>query len=102
MNEDVEKRIADIHGIIEREREALADLFHKSSALKPQLRDITAMINLVEGGCLDPEILAEPRTAAQWKYWLDSAMALLDPAIKQREYLAELFVKFGPDIKFIP
>jgi hypothetical protein len=103
MNAKAEERIATMRATIAAERKAVADLASKADALKPQLSDVTSMLDLVEHGCLDPKVLAHPpRNDSQWKYLLDSAAALLAPAVARREYVADLFAKFGPDIKIFP
>jgi hypothetical protein len=99
MNAKANERIEKVRATIQKERQAVADLSSKAPDLKPQLLDVTSALDLVEGGCLSPKILQEPRTDQQWTWWLNSTSALLDAAIRQREYISALSVKFGPDVK---
>jgi len=100
MSAKAEERIAELRATIAAERKAVADLAAKAPALKSQIADVTSMLDLVEGGCLDPKVLGyPPRDEAAWKYWLDSTAALLAPAVARRKYFEDLVAKMGPDIK---
>lgn len=98
MNPEIEARLAMLRGGIDVERREIRELYYKSPALNSHLRDVTAIINLVEGGFFEEDVLSEPRTDAQWQYWLDGATTMLETAIRQRKYLAALLANHGSEI----
>jgi hypothetical protein len=45
--------------------------------------------------------MKQPRDDHQWVHWLDGAESAPAVAVERREYVADLFAKFGPDVKIV-
>ena len=82
------------------ERAALYALSEKLE-LKELLKPAHNLLDDVEHFFLDAATLAEPRTPAALARWLDQAIFVLQRAIHQREYVAELVKKYGPNARLI-
>jgi hypothetical protein len=104
MLKDASDRIDEIRSSIKNERASLSNLNVKISAqfLMQQLKTASNLLDDVEGFFLPTEILEEPRTAAQWAYWLDGANLLLKHAVRIREDVEEISRKYGADPRSFP
>jgi hypothetical protein len=101
MNAKAQERIDKIWAKVREERAAVADLNSNVTDLRHLLKPASQNLDDVEM-YLAPEILKEPRTDHQWDFWLGGAERMLSAAIQQREYVAGLVAKFGPDARIMP
>lgn len=104
MLKEASDRIDEIRSRVKKERASLSNLNGKISDqyLKQQLKTASNLLDDVEGFFLPANILEEPRTAAQWAYWLGGAHLLLNHATQLREYVDEIIRKFGVDARSFP
>jgi hypothetical protein len=100
MDSNVNKRIEAIRAKARDERALLAETSATiSSELKKELGTARSQLEFVEGYFLEPKILREPRTSAQWRYWLNGADQALKIAIQERKRVQALIKVFGPDVR---
>lgn len=100
MDANVSKRIEAIRAKARDERALLAEMSATiSNDLKKELGFARSQLEFVEGYFLEPKILREPRTPAQWRYWLTGADQALKIAIQEREHVQALIKKLGPDAR---
>jgi hypothetical protein len=104
MLKEASDRIDEIRSSVKNERASLSNLNGKISDqyLKQQLKTESNLLDDVEGFFLPAKILEEPRTAAQWSYWLDGANLPLKHAIQIRENIEEIIRKYGADPRSFP
>ena len=104
MLQEASDRIDEIRSRVKNERASLSNLSGKISDqyLQQQLKTASNLLDDVEGFFLPANILEEPRTAAQWAYWLDGANLPLKHATQLREYVEEIIRKFGADARSFP
>ena len=83
MDADAAARVARIRDAVQKERDRLAEITERR--VKDQLRRASLNLDDVEGYYLDAKVLAERRSPAHMKAWLDGAEELLRIARENRE-----------------
>jgi hypothetical protein len=83
------------------ERDAVAELGDKISDpyLKKRLELVSSTLDLVEMGCLDKKVMAEPRSRSALGWWLGQTSNFLNAAIQQRKDVEDIVTKFGANVR---
>jgi hypothetical protein len=94
MNSDTRTIRADVRA--ERTKVSELDRNLTSKYLKARLREVSGLLDDVEGWLATP---IDRRTAVDSASWLDFVDSILDMAVQRRQYVQGLVKRFGPDVE---
>lgn len=104
MSNQPSERVQGLRSKAKAERELISNLNASLNDvyLKQQLTNASNLLDDVERFFLDEHILQEPRSTAEWSYWLSGADRALQHAVQFREYVEGIIRQFGPDVRSFP
>jgi hypothetical protein len=104
MSNQPSERVQGLRSRANAERELTSKLNASVSDpyLSQQLKNASNLLDDVERFFLDEHILQEPRSPAEWSYWLSGTDKALQHAVQFREYVEGIIRQFGPDVRTFP